>query len=93
MENESTPQRYVSFSWLIGAFGSVLILVTTIVIFSISHFASAIDKKVDKELFNYVCADIKSIKEIVNKNAEVVMGMDRNLAKTMQKLNIEPERR
>ncbi len=93
MGNESTPQRYVSFSWLIGAFGSVILIVVTISMFTITHFATAIDKKVDKELFNYVCADIKSIKETVNKNAEVVIGMDRNLAKTMQKLMIEPERR
>ncbi len=93
MEKESTPQRYVSFSWLIGAFGSVLILVTTIVIFSISHFASAIDKKVDKELFNYVCDDIKKIKEVVSDNSKVMNLIDRNQVKVMQKLNIEPERR
>ena len=93
MGDESTPQRYVSFSWLIGAFGSVILIVITVGIFAVNHFAIAIEKKVDKEVFAYVCEDIKSIKSTVIDNAKVMGLIDRNQIKVMQKLNIEPERR
>ncbi len=80
----------VSFGWLLGACGSTLGAVIVIVMFAITWFGNALDKKVDRELFNYICADIIMIKSEMKDVNKVLGVIKEDQAKVLQKLEIRP---
>lgn len=85
-------KRYVTFGWLLGACGATLTSVIVVAIFAINQFGSALEKKVDKEVFAYVCNDIKEIKDVVNANALKMEHFSTNQIRVMEKLGIVPMR-
>lgn len=91
--NRSGGGGYVTFSWLIGACGSVLVAVITIALFTIGWVTSALDKKVDKEVFSYYCKTMSEIKSTVESNEQALTRVDRNQIRVMQKLGISPEQK
>ncbi len=83
-------KRYVSFGWLLGACGSTIGAVVVIIMFAITWFGNALDKKVDRELFNYLCEDIKTIK-LEMKDVNKALGVIKeDQAKVLQRLEIRP---
>ncbi len=89
---DNDGKRYVSFAWLIGAFGGTMVVVVTITLATIGFFSTAMDKKVDKEIFEYVRNDIKEIKNVVKDNRDIMDRFTINQIRVMEKLGIPPHK-
>jgi ATP/ADP translocase len=85
-------QRYVTYSWLIGACGGTLVAVITIVFFTIMYFERSMEQKVDNKVFAYFCSDLTSIKTVVDRNAIELTRQGKNQLLVLRALKIEPVR-
>lgn len=91
---ENGEIKFVTYKWLLASIISAMGLTLTITFFMINSFTSALDKKLDKEMYNVqhysLCDDVTEIKNQVNANAGVMDNIRVNQELVLRALKIPP---